>query len=60
MFRKRETTVQAKTGQSAAPPSPIGQPGYERPQVIRIGSVYELTRGSSSSGNSDANSQYYW
>jgi hypothetical protein len=37
------------------------RPGkYETPQVIVIGNVHELTRGSASSGNKDANSQYYW
>jgi hypothetical protein len=38
---------------SAAPP-------HARPRLFYIGSVVDATRGSSSSGNSDANSQYYW
>ena len=33
---------------------------YEKPRMFKIGSVHEVTRGSSSSGSSDANSQYYW
>jgi hypothetical protein len=33
---------------------------YEPPRVVDIGHVRELTGGSSGSGNSDANSQYYW
>ncbi len=39
-----------------------GQPDvyYESPVVMVIGSVRELTAGSASSGNADANSQYYW
>ena len=34
--------------------------GYERPQVLVIGDVRTITAGSTSSGNKDANSQYYW
>lgn len=34
--------------------------GYEPPQLRVIGSVRDLTTGSSSSGKKDANSQYYW
>lgn len=33
---------------------------FEPPRIMLIGSVCELTTGSSSSGNKDANSQYYW
>jgi hypothetical protein len=33
---------------------------YESPAVIVIGSVRDLTAGSASSGNADANSQFYW
>jgi hypothetical protein len=38
------------------------QPGrdYESPVIMVIGSVRDLTAGSASSGNADANSQYYW
>jgi hypothetical protein len=35
-------------------------PAYSRPRLFHVGSVVEATRGSSSSGTSDANSQYYW
>jgi hypothetical protein len=33
---------------------------YEPPGITDMGHVRELTRGSSSSGKADANSQYYW
>lgn len=33
---------------------------YELPLVVDIGEVRDLTAGSASSGNKDANSQYYW
>lgn len=33
---------------------------YEPPVLIRLGRVNDLILGSSSSGNADANSQYYW
>lgn len=33
---------------------------YEPPQVVVIGTIRDLTSGSSSSGRTDANSQYYW
>lgn len=34
--------------------------GYEPPLVFDLGRVRDLTLGSSSSGNADSNSQYYW
>jgi hypothetical protein len=33
---------------------------YASPLVVDIGEVLDLTAGSASSGNKDANSQYYW
>jgi hypothetical protein len=33
---------------------------YESPQVIVIGKIRDITTGNASSGNADANSQYYW
>lgn len=33
---------------------------YERPAIHVVGTVRDLTGGSSSSGRKDANSQYYW
>jgi hypothetical protein len=33
---------------------------FDPPRITDIGDVYELTVGNSSSGNRDANSQYYW
>ncbi|GGO84281.1 lasso RiPP family leader peptide-containing protein [Wenjunlia tyrosinilytica] len=38
----------------------IEEPEYERPVVVDLGHVREVTLGSSSSGSADANSQYYW
>lgn len=35
-------------------------PPYSRPRLFHVGSVLEATRGSSSSGTSDANSQFRW
>jgi hypothetical protein len=35
-------------------------PDYESPVLMVIGSVRDVTAGSASSGNADANSQYYW
>ncbi|TDB97927.1 lasso RiPP family leader peptide-containing protein [Actinomadura sp. 7K534] len=34
--------------------------GYEPPAVLDVGSIRDLVKGSSPSGKSDANSQYYW
>lgn len=33
---------------------------YEPPVVVDLGSVRDVTLGSSTSGTADANSQYYW
>jgi hypothetical protein len=33
---------------------------YEPPGISLVGHVRDLVKGSSSSGKSDANSQYYW
>ncbi|WP_156722318.1 lasso RiPP family leader peptide-containing protein [Streptomyces apocyni] len=33
---------------------------YDPPTVVDLGHVREVTLGSSSSGNADANSHYYW
>jgi hypothetical protein len=38
--------------------APFGR--YEPPAVHDVGQVRDLVKGSSASGNSDANSQYYW
>lgn len=41
--------------------SQAGTPrAYESPQVIVIGKIRDITTGNASSGNADANSQYYW
>ncbi|GAA1348970.1 lasso RiPP family leader peptide-containing protein [Saccharothrix algeriensis] len=45
------------TGDRAADRSPAH---YEPPVVLDLGDVRRVTLGSSSSGNADANSQYYW
>lgn len=39
---------------------PDGPETYKKPRIMVIGDVRDLTTGSSSSGNKDANSQYYW
>jgi hypothetical protein len=36
------------------------EPWYEPPRISDLGHVRGLTLGSSSSGNADSNSQYYW
>ena len=33
---------------------------YEPPRIMVVGRIRNLSTGSSSSGKSDANSQYYW
>ncbi|MEU6999073.1 lasso RiPP family leader peptide-containing protein [Nonomuraea sp. NPDC046570] len=33
---------------------------YEPPEIIELGRIRDLVKGSSSSGSADANSQYYW
>jgi hypothetical protein len=33
---------------------------HEPPLIVDLGHVRRITLGSSSSGNADANSQYYW
>ncbi|WP_354609100.1 lasso RiPP family leader peptide-containing protein [Streptomyces panacea] len=33
---------------------------YEPPVIVDLGSVRDVTLGSSTSGTADANSQYYW
>ncbi|MET9554473.1 lasso RiPP family leader peptide-containing protein [Streptomyces sp. NPDC006645] len=33
---------------------------YEPPVLVDLGSVRDVTLGSSTSGTADANSQYYW
>ena len=39
---------------------PSQEPTYEPPSLIHLGRIKDLFRGNSSSGNADANSQYYW
>jgi hypothetical protein len=38
----------------------VTEPRYESPQVWDVGEVRDLVKGSSTSGNADANTQYYW
>jgi hypothetical protein len=49
-------------GESADLPTGLAAGGtsYERPRLFRLGSVIAVTKGSSSSGSHDANSQFYW
>lgn len=44
---------------SRAPGEP-GERDYEPPAVLDVGGIRDLVKGSSASGRSDANSQYYW
>ncbi|TYC14579.1 lasso RiPP family leader peptide-containing protein [Actinomadura syzygii] len=44
----------------AGPLSKITESNYEAPAVLDVGTVRDLVKGSSASGSSDANSQYYW
>jgi hypothetical protein len=46
-----------KTGQGEDAGPPLR---YEPPAIFVIGRIRDKTLGSSSSGNKDANSQYYW
>ncbi|MEU7528619.1 hypothetical protein AB0A74_23005 [Saccharothrix sp. NPDC042600] len=46
----------ARAGSSALPTDPHYQP----PVLRSPGRLRQVTLGSSSSGNADANSQYYW
>lgn len=38
----------------------LSEEHYDSPLLIDLGHVRDLTLGNSSSGNADANSQYYW
>ena len=60
MVRKPRSAPATGDRKEASPTSPADREGYEPPRLFRVGTVFELTRGSSSSGTSDANSQYYW
>ncbi|GGO79280.1 hypothetical protein GCM10012289_63210 [Nonomuraea cavernae] len=40
--------------------APSPEPAYEPPVIIDLGRIRALFRGNASSGNADANSQYYW
>jgi hypothetical protein len=60
VFKKRIRPRPTAAEQHGTAPDPGGGPAYEPPALFRVGTVYELTRGSSASGKSDANSQYYW
>jgi hypothetical protein len=58
---------------STRPPDPVStaecsggeqnsaaEDGYQPPALLDLGPVWQVTLGSSSSGNADANSHYYW
>lgn len=47
-------------GQLADPLLDTAEPNYEPPAVLDVGTIRDLVKGSSASGSSDANSQYYW
>ncbi|MFB8353273.1 lasso RiPP family leader peptide-containing protein [Streptomyces niveus] len=44
----------------AVGPDDVGDLLYEPPVIVDLGSVRDVTLGSSTSGTADANSQYYW
>jgi hypothetical protein len=58
--------MNCETQKSGLSPDPTGASEarpprtYESPQVIIIGKISDITTGNASSGNTDANSQYYW
>jgi hypothetical protein len=67
--RQRHKAAAGEDGRDAADTDGEGLPTaddlrpagrYETPQITVIGSVRDLTTGSTSSGSKDANSQYYW
>jgi hypothetical protein len=45
---------------STAPLTGERPAGEEPPMLVELGDVRDVVLGNSSSGNSDANSQYYW
>ncbi|MEU6154345.1 lasso RiPP family leader peptide-containing protein [Actinosynnema sp. NPDC047251] len=60
MRRIRARSTGGNDAANANSPADSGDAHYEPPVVIDIGDVRRVTLGSSSSGNADANSQYYW
>jgi hypothetical protein len=61
MRKPSGTECSSTTREAVAPTAESGDaPDYEPPELVDIGHFRELTKGSSSSGSSDANSQYYW
>jgi hypothetical protein len=52
--------IPGRTSDSAEPSGGGTPRAYESPQVIVIGKIRDITTGNASSGNADANSQYYW
>ncbi|WP_433265198.1 lasso RiPP family leader peptide-containing protein [Actinosynnema sp. CS-041913] len=61
-FLRRARARSGDRNEPTNPTPPADQPAahYEPPVVIDFGDVRRVTLGSSSSGNADANSQYYW
>lgn len=67
MVESSDCDQEREIGSSAceAGAKPVAEAGkqdnsYESPCVMVLGSVRDLTVGSSASGKKDANSQYYW
>ena len=48
------------TGDTAAALPGEPDPDYEPPILVELGAIRDVVLGNSSSGNGDANSQYYW
>jgi hypothetical protein len=52
--------LEVEVARAGGPPEAVVSHAYQPPRVIVIGKIRDVTTGSSSSGNKDANSQYYW
>ena len=48
------------SAEAAVGPDDVDDMFYEPPVLVDLGSVRDVTLGSSTSGTADANSQYYW
>lgn len=57
---RRAGEVAPAAGKHGRPGEAENPDAYALPLVVDIGEVRDLTAGSASSGNKDANSQYYW
>jgi hypothetical protein len=56
----RKLTMRRRTSTAAPAAGEEGIRDYEPPVLVELGDVRDVVLGNSSSGNGDANSQYYW